>query len=219
MQSPPALDIDALLEQESWARRLARALVVDRDEADEVVQEARLAWWRRPPRDARRARSWLGTVVRNAIRSRRRTQMRRVDLLGRAGPQPEPTPSAEALAEQLEVHRELARAVAELGEPFRQVVLRRYYEGLSAAEIARRLRVPAGTIRWRLKTGLDRLRVALDARYGERRAWLILLGPLGERADASPLPAHGPGARLHAPLVVTAGALLAGALGLAGWWA
>jgi DNA-directed RNA polymerase specialized sigma24 family protein len=95
MQGRSVFDVDALLEQECWVRRLARALVCDQDEADEVVQEARVAWWRRSPRDVGQARSWLGTVVRNAVRGRRRTQQRRLDLLGRAGPQPGATPSAE----------------------------------------------------------------------------------------------------------------------------
>jgi len=40
--------------------------------------------------------------------------------------------------------------------------MRRYLDGQTAAEIARALGVPAGTVRWRLKTGLERLRAALD---------------------------------------------------------
>ena len=64
--------LEALLGQEQWVRRLARALMRDDDEAEDVVQEARLAVWRHPPRDPTRARSWLGTVVRNTVRNRRR---------------------------------------------------------------------------------------------------------------------------------------------------
>ena len=56
----------------------------------------------------------------------------------------------------------LASALVAHDEPFRDVVIRRYLDGQSAAEIARALQVPAGTVRWRLKTALERLRAALD---------------------------------------------------------
>src|SRR5205823_1008819 len=62
-----------------------------------------------------------------------------------------------------------------LAEPYRTAVLLRYYEELSAAEIARRTEVPAGTVRWRLKEGLDRLRRQLDERSGGRRASVVAL--------------------------------------------
>ncbi len=47
----------------------------------------------------------------------------------------------------------------------RLVVRERYFEGRSAAEVARAHGIPAGTVRWRLEVGLDRLRDQLDARY------------------------------------------------------
>jgi RNA polymerase sigma-70 factor (ECF subfamily) len=218
------VDIDALLAQESWALRLARALVLDCDEAEaeEVVQDARLAWWQHPPRDLGRARAWLGTVLRNLARNRRRAQLGR-RRHEQAAPEAEAVPSPELLMERLDLHRELAEAVARLDEPFRQVVLLRYYEGLTAAAIARRLQVPAGTIRWRLKTGLERLRQALDARHGDRRAWVLALAPLARRAG----PPNGEGAgagggggwalrRAFVP-VASALTLVISALGLVGW--
>src|SRR6185436_19146404 len=48
------------------------------------------------------------------------------------------------------------------------------------SEIARRQEVPAGTVRWRLKTGLDRVRAELDRRYAAPR-WRGLLVPLAPR--------------------------------------
>ena len=52
--------------------------------------------------------------------------------------------------------------MAALEEPFHQTLLLRYFDDLSAAEIARRLHVPAGTVRWRLSTARDLLRADLD---------------------------------------------------------
>jgi DNA-directed RNA polymerase specialized sigma24 family protein len=48
-----------------------------------------------------------------------------------------------------------------LDEPFRSTIRLRYFDGLSAAEIARRATLPEGTVRWRAKEGLERLRRAL----------------------------------------------------------
>src|SRR5262249_34848007 len=70
----------------------------------------------------------------------------------------------------------LTSALVALEEPFRTVVVRRYLDDESAADIARSLGVPAGTVRWRLKTGLERLRAELDAKT-PRRQWVPLLAP------------------------------------------
>jgi membrane-bound lytic murein transglycosylase D len=174
-----SVDIETLLLNEGWVTRLARALVRDDDDAADLAQEARIAFWRRPPREPASARSWLGTVVRNLGRNQARERRARDAAHERASSTSEPTPSAEATAERFELHRELAELVAALDEPFRQMVVMRYYEGLSAAEIARRLDVPAGTVRWRIKTALDRLRGELDQKHGRECArWQALLTPL-----------------------------------------
>jgi hypothetical protein len=57
----------------------------------------------------------------------------------------------------------------------------RYLEGLSAAQIARRERIPAGTVRWRLKEGLDRLRARLDRTSGGTEELALALVPLVRR--------------------------------------
>jgi len=71
-------------------------------------------------------------------------------------------------------------------------MLLRYYEGLSAAEVARRLGVPAGTVRWRVKRALAQLRDELDrAHGGDRQRWHALLLPIPRpQTPASPAPGH-----------------------------
>jgi RNA polymerase sigma factor (sigma-70 family) len=171
-----------LLAHSAWLRRLAGTLVRGDADADDLVQETWLAAIKSPPLDDRPVRGWLREVARNAWRMRARTEGRRErrEAEGLAVGEPS-TPSADELLTRLAAQRRLSALVTELPEPFRTTVLLRYFEGLSAAEIARRLRAPEGTVRWRLKTGLDRLRSALDRENGGDRArWCLLLGPLAD---------------------------------------
>jgi RNA polymerase sigma factor (sigma-70 family) len=115
--------------------------------------------------------------MRGRSAGRRREREHKVELAD-----PEGVPTPEQLVDRARVQQRVARGVLELDEPFRSTVLLRYYEGLSSAEIARRLSIPAATVRARLKTGLDRLRAASPARQAVQvvvpGAWARL--PAGE---------------------------------------
>jgi RNA polymerase sigma factor (sigma-70 family) len=145
-------------------RALARSLVHGDADADDLVQETAVAAMEHPPDTDRPVRPWLATVLRNRWRMDRRGRARReareqavgLELVERDGVD---APDAIDRARTLE---RLASALVALEEPFRDVVIRRYLDGQNAAEIARALGVPPGTVRWRLKTGLERLRAALD---------------------------------------------------------
>ena len=85
MPTETMVGVEALLGQERWVRRLARALIQDGDEAEDILQETRVTSWRRPPRDPERLQSWLGTVVRNLVRNRKRADGVRQRLEGQLG--------------------------------------------------------------------------------------------------------------------------------------
>lgn len=87
--------------------------------------------------------------------------------------------SPEQLAARVSVQRLLSEHVLALPEPFRSTLILLFYAGLSAAEIAKRQAVPAGTVRWRLKSGLGKPRETLDEMHGgNRQAWRSLVAPL-----------------------------------------
>ena len=68
------------------------------------------------------------------------------------------------------------QAVLALDEPWREVLLLRYVQGLEPAEIARRLGIPGSTVRNRLAHGLELVRARLDRQHGgERGAWSVVL--------------------------------------------
>ncbi|HJZ86541.1 MAG TPA: sigma-70 family RNA polymerase sigma factor [Polyangia bacterium] len=223
MSNPPPVPPEELLTHAAWLRRLAASLVGPARDADDLAQDTWVAALRRPPRGDRPLRPWLAAVLRNFLRMGFRSQR----LRERAGselaaaPTAEP-PSPELLLGRLETQRMLARLVGELAEPFRSTVLLRFYEGLSAAEIARAQGIPAGTVRWRLKTGLDQLRAALDAKTGgDRGSWRLALLPLALPRWRHPvaLALKGIFAMNRAFKVSLAVLLLLGlGLGVARWW-
>jgi RNA polymerase sigma-70 factor (ECF subfamily) len=193
-------------------RALARRLVLDGGAAEDAAQDAWLVALRGAPRGDVPFSWWMRGVVRNVVRNARRDDAvrRRREA---AAPIPLETPAPDALVEQAEIHHRLVGAVLALEEPYRTTILMRFFEDLSAAEIARRVDVPAGTVRSRLKRGLDMLRARLDGdEEGDRREWAMALVPL----------AWGRGTRRVVPSGLAAAACLLVAVG-AGiaalhWW-
>ena len=73
-----------------------------------------------------------------------------------------------------------------LEEPFRSTVMLRYFEGLSSSEIARQAEIPASTVRWRLKRGLDTIRCQLDGEHGgDRGVWIAVLVPIADAGNVA----------------------------------
>jgi RNA polymerase sigma factor (sigma-70 family) len=172
--------LDDLLGRAAWARRLARQLVRQGAEADDLLQEAWLVAATKRPPDQSVSRGWLAGVLRVlGMRQARAAGRRRQREAESAIAAPGMAGSPDELLDQVDTQRRLSEALLALAEPYRTTVLLRYYEERSAAEIARRTGVPAGTVRWRLKEGLDRLRAQLDERAGGRRASVLALARFG----------------------------------------
>lgn len=194
--------MEELLRHSAWLRRFAVALVRDED----VAQETLVVAWNNRATIRQNLRSWMAEVARNRARDHARAESRR---RSREMTAQEVLPAfangADELLGEADLHRTIADSVTRLDEPFRQVVVWRYYEGLSSAEIARRLRMPAGTVRWRLSEGLSRVRADLDRRHGgDRRRWMLALAPIAGRGG------DGPGLRSAGALTVAAGFLKIG---------
>ncbi|MEM8710135.1 MAG: sigma-70 family RNA polymerase sigma factor [Planctomycetota bacterium] len=173
---------EELLEHLPWVRALARRLVADPSAADDIAQDSMVVALRKPPRskggDVGGLRPWLAAVVRNTARQRARSESRRSHR-EEAGAWSEVLPSAHELTARAEGQRLLLDALLVLDDEARRLVLLRFDDGLSAAEIARRTGQNHSTVRSQLKRALDRLRCELDERHGgDRSAWLAGLAPL-----------------------------------------
>ncbi|MDB4965528.1 MAG: hypothetical protein JWN44_1217 [Myxococcales bacterium] len=170
-------NLDELLLDTAWVRRVAVALVAESADADDVAQLTVVAAIERPPADPSEPRRWLLTVARNIARMMGRTTARRARREALVEHEPVPTP--EALVGRAELQSQLARLLTELDEPYRTTVLLRYFEDLAPSDIAERLGIPAGTVRWRLKRGLDQLRSQLDGTHANRRSsWILTMTAL-----------------------------------------
>lgn len=197
-----ALTLQALSEHGDFVRRLSHGLLQDAT-ADDVVQDTWLSFLRQPPR-ASNPRSWLASVVMNRARKQHRQDLHRAAREAAAA-RAEAVDPASASAERLELQQQVVAAVLALPDHYRQAILLTYYEGLSSADAARRLGIPAGTLRAQVSRGLAELRSKLDRTFpGGRAAWSLALLRLSR-------------AGLGAGAKVAAIAALAGGLSVAAW--
>lgn len=146
---------------------LATRLVVDRAIAEEVVQEAFLEAWQRAARfDPERgaAASWLLTITRtraiDRIRSEQaaRDRMMRIGMLEHEETTEDVADSVERAAMSEWTVNALEQLTARQSE-----ALRLFYDGYTHREIAERLGVPQNTVKTRVRDGLGRLRVNMQA--------------------------------------------------------
>ncbi len=156
------------------ALALAQRTLGERDLAEDAVQDAFVSLWRHaaefdPTRCA--PRTWLLTIVRNRCidELRRRSNVEKRAALLAAQPAAigdDPWPETWKRT----CGAAVARALAELPAEQREVVELGFYRGLSHAQIAETTATPLGTVKKRMRTGLKRLRLLLDAMYQETSA-------------------------------------------------
>ncbi len=147
------------------AMRTAYLVAPEADAAD-AVQDAFLKAYAALPRfrDGAPIRPWLLRIVANEARNRRRSADRRAGLALRAAAveargEVAVSPESAVLAE--ERRGQLHAALGRLRDEEREVIGARYFLGLSEAETAVALEIPAGTVKSRTSRALDRLRIVI----------------------------------------------------------
>jgi RNA polymerase sigma-70 factor (ECF subfamily) len=148
---------------------LYRVVGGDRSLAEDLVQETLLRLVRqRTYQSGRPFRPWLYAIATNLARDYFKSAFVRQRLRGVNQEQAllhlrDPTASPEERALVTLQGGEVRRALAQLGEKYRVVVLLRFYQGFSLQEIADTLRIPVGTVKSRLSVSVHRLRSILAA--------------------------------------------------------
>jgi RNA polymerase sigma-70 factor, ECF subfamily len=153
------------------AYSLAHRIVGDPGSAEDVTQEAFLSIWRSKARyDPTRGsvRAWTLGIVRNrAIDALRREGGRapKLDFDDEAALERKPAPErTEAEALRRETARQVRGALGALPSDQSQVIELAYFGGFSHSEIAKMLGMPLGTVKGRMRLGLEKIR----ARFAER---------------------------------------------------
>ena len=159
--------LDSLYDQYgAMAYSIAYRITGDRTAAEDVVQEAFLGAWRNAARyvDARGSvRTWLLSIVHHraidAIRRRRPT----VELPESESSLPDSLTLPDTWAAvELSLDREAVQAaLTTISDVQREAIELAYFGGLTQTEIAQRTGVPLGTVKGRLRLGLQGLRAAL----------------------------------------------------------
>jgi RNA polymerase sigma-70 factor (ECF subfamily) len=142
----------------------------DRQVADEVTQTAFLTLWNNANRfrpEAGRLRAWLLTIARNAAIDRAR--IKRVEVVPfdgiRATASREGGPAEQV--ENFERDRVVRQALAQLSDDQRTVIELAFFGGLTQTEIARVIDEPLGTVKSRVRLGMQKLRRILGPMQGQ----------------------------------------------------
>src|SRR6266478_3082246 len=145
---------DRLAECGPLAYRVARGVLRNTADAEDVAQEALLRAYRQFERlrDRNRFRAWLVRIAfrlaLDQLRSGRRRELR--DTLWSQPQHQPPAATAEDLAASSEFQAHLDRALEELPEKLRLVLLLAAMEGHTIDEIAALLAIPSGTVKSRI---------------------------------------------------------------------
>lgn len=149
---------------------LALRLLGNAQLAEEVVQEVFLKVWSQPGRYSEQRGqfvSWLLSLVHHRcideLRRRSRTEVALDDettgSLLNTQVDSAPDPGEQVLLN--EQQRAVRQALASIPQNQRQILEMAYYGGLSQSEIATRLQQPLGTVKTRMRSGLQQLRALL----------------------------------------------------------
>lgn len=157
---------------------VAYRVVGERADAEEVVVEAFAQAWRDAGRfEAARGSvaAWLTMIARSRaldlVRARGRRERLTASAAG-AGPDAsasaaDPAANPAERTEQDERRRMVRQAMEGLSPPQRQAIEMAYFEGLSQSEIAERLGEPLGTVKTRVRLGMQKLRESLRPYFFE----------------------------------------------------
>ncbi|MFD3544001.1 RNA polymerase sigma factor [Streptomyces sp. NPDC058662] len=142
--------------------RLAVLLVDDLATAEDVVQDAFTALYRRHGEQVSEVDNALGYLRTAVVNTSRSVLRRRRTARAWIPPRAAEAPSAEAHVVLDEAHREVLAALGRLSPRRRQVLVLRYWADLSEAEIASTLGISRGAVKSNASRALDALERILE---------------------------------------------------------
>ena len=149
------LQVDFIQRVRACERRLyrvARTMLPQECDCEDAVQEALLRAWDR--RETLRQEAYFDTWLIRILINQCKTFYRRRP--------PEPAELTEDIPQATSEETPLLEALMALPRKQRVALELHYIEGYSVAETARILRLPEGTVKWRLKRGRELLKQSLN---------------------------------------------------------
>jgi RNA polymerase sigma-70 factor, ECF subfamily len=138
-------------------------------DAEDLLQEVFVQVWHQAHRYSEERGSpeaWIVNIARSRaidkLRSIRR--MERSFILTDDPAKAESSDNVESSAAESETKLTMNSALANLPEAQREVLVLAYFDGLSQSEIADRLKEPLGTVKTRMRSGIQRLRDLLETK-------------------------------------------------------
>jgi RNA polymerase sigma-70 factor (ECF subfamily) len=141
---------------------LIRRILGDPDEAADVLQEVFWELWGAADRyDARRGtpEAWVTVRARSRAIDRLRSVRRRDEMLTAD----DPATGTENPSSVVEDRETVRGALGALPPNQREVIELAYFRGLTQTEISARLQQPLGTVKTRMRLGMERLRGLMGA--------------------------------------------------------
>jgi RNA polymerase sigma-70 factor (ECF subfamily) len=141
----------------------------DRGEAEEVLQEVFMQVWTRAESynvSLGAPAGWLVRIARNRAIDRLRANAVRLRAVD-AAPAPVESASPEAQTALGELRRIVARALDALPPEQRSLIEQAYFLGLTQSELAERCKLPLGTVKTRIRSGMLALREALGPEFAD----------------------------------------------------
>ena len=154
---------DLHLRWNSRVLALATQILGDRDEGQEAAQEVFIEVWRRlPDYDAARGSewAWLRMMTQSRCFDRLRAMRRQARLAEEVGAEPLPEEARSGAGEESDV----PTLLAQLPSAQRDLISLAFVEGCTHREISSRTGQPLGTVKTRIRLGLQRLAAILAAR-------------------------------------------------------
>lgn len=145
---------------------ISRRVLRDHAQSEEVTQEVMLEVWRQAAKfDPLRgnATAWVATIAHRRAVDRVRASESSRQREKAAGGWDVPHDSVAEHVEETDERQNVAWAMSQLTPLQREAIQLAYYDGRTYREVANHLHAPLGTIKTRMRDGLQRLRQALDS--------------------------------------------------------
>ncbi|HQR07490.1 MAG TPA: sigma-70 family RNA polymerase sigma factor [Gemmatales bacterium] len=145
-------------------------ILKNQTDAEDVVQETFLQVWQQAGRyDSRKGKPtvWILLLARcRALDRLRKKQSKLFAVQENVSEPPSPAPSTDEAIQLNESQKLICSALCTLSQEQQEPIRLAFYEGLTHMEIAEQVRLPLGTVKTRIRTGMQTLRTTLTA-HGE----------------------------------------------------